>query len=49
MAPPPGVHIAKHDFRDIVLVAGRDPYAHKGTVDLMRPHLRPAGDGGCDR
>jgi ectoine hydroxylase-related dioxygenase (phytanoyl-CoA dioxygenase family) len=49
MAPPAGVHVAKHDHRDIVLVAGRDHYAYKGTVDLMRPHLRPAGDGGCDR
>ena len=29
------------DLRDIVLVAGKDPYAHKGTVDLNRPFLRP--------
>ncbi|RCK70665.1 phytanoyl-CoA dioxygenase family protein [Desertihabitans brevis] len=48
-APPQGVHIAKHDWRDIVLVAGEDPYAWKGTVDLTRPHTRPDRDGGCDR
>jgi hypothetical protein len=49
MAPADGVHVAKQDFRDIVMIAGRDPYAYKGTIDVMRPHLRPAGDGGCDR
>jgi phytanoyl-CoA hydroxylase len=49
MAPTHGVHVAKQDFRDIVMIAGRDPYAYKGTIDVMRPHLRPAGDGGCDR
>lgn len=29
------------DLRDIVHVAGRDPYAWKGTVDVNRPYLRP--------
>ena len=29
------------DLRDIVLVAGQDPYAWKGTVDVNRPYLRP--------
>ncbi len=28
------------DMRDIVLVAGTDPYAFKGTVDLSRPYVR---------
>lgn len=28
------------DVRDIVMVAGRDPYAWKGTQDLTRPYLR---------
>lgn len=37
------------DHRDVELVAGEDPYAFKGTVDVMRPHVRPAGDGGCAR
>ena len=29
------------DLRDFVLVAGRDPYAWKGIVDLNKPYLRP--------
>jgi ectoine hydroxylase-related dioxygenase (phytanoyl-CoA dioxygenase family) len=29
------------DHRDILLVAGEDPYAVKGTLDLVRPRLRP--------
>jgi hypothetical protein len=37
------------DFRDIVLVAGEDPYAYKGTQDSPRPSSRPHKDGGCDR
>jgi ectoine hydroxylase-related dioxygenase (phytanoyl-CoA dioxygenase family) len=39
--------MAKLDFRDIVLVAGNDPYAYKGIEDRTAPHVRPAGDGGC--
>jgi phytanoyl-CoA hydroxylase len=29
------------DLRDIVVVAGKDPYDWKGTVDLNKPYLRP--------
>lgn len=29
------------DLRDIVMVAGEDPYAYKGTVSLNKPYLRP--------
>jgi hypothetical protein len=29
------------DFRDIVMIAGEDPYAWKGTKDLMTPYVRP--------
>lgn len=29
------------DLRDIVMVAGVDPYAWKGTVDANKPYLRP--------
>ena len=47
--PPEDVHMAKHDFRDVVLVAGRDPYAYKGVDDVKRPHLRHDREGGCDR
>ena len=46
---PDGVHVGKHDFRDIVMVAGTDPYAYKGTVDISTPLSRPDKDGGCDR
>ena len=31
--PGPGEHMAIADYRDIVMVAGEDPYAWKGTVD----------------
>jgi hypothetical protein len=34
-------------FRDIVLVAGKDPYAWKGTESVMRPHVRRDKEGGC--
>lgn len=29
------------DLRDIVMVAGEDPYAYKGIVDANKPYLRP--------
>jgi hypothetical protein len=29
------------DLRDIVMVAGKDPYAYKGIVDANKPYLRP--------
>jgi phytanoyl-CoA hydroxylase len=49
-APPmAGEHMGQADFRDIVLVAGRDPYAYKGLADIRRPRIRPDRDGGCDR
>jgi ectoine hydroxylase-related dioxygenase (phytanoyl-CoA dioxygenase family) len=48
-APAPGEPMALADHRDVLLVAGRDPYAWAGTADLMRPHLRPTGAGGCLR
>ncbi|WP_373516798.1 phytanoyl-CoA dioxygenase family protein [Pricia sp.] len=31
---------ATEDLRDIVMVCGTDPYAHKGTIDVNRPYLR---------
>jgi ectoine hydroxylase-related dioxygenase (phytanoyl-CoA dioxygenase family) len=37
------------DHRDVMLVAGEDPYAFKGTTDVMHPHVRPDGEGGCIR
>jgi phytanoyl-CoA hydroxylase len=47
--PPEGVGMGRADHRDVVLVAGTDPYAHKGTTDVVRPHVRPDGQGGCLR
>lgn len=47
--PPEGVHMAKADFRDVVMIAGNDPYAWKGYEDLVNPHVRPDREGGCDR
>ena len=40
---------AREDFRDVVLVAGRDPYAYKGVERLASPQVRPEGVslGGC--
>jgi ectoine hydroxylase-related dioxygenase (phytanoyl-CoA dioxygenase family) len=46
-APKPGEYMGTLDFRDIVMVAGEDPYAWKGTVDVSRPHIRPTREGGC--
>lgn len=48
---PPREHepMGTTDHRDILLVAGEDPYAFKGTADIMRSHIRPYGEGGCVR
>jgi phytanoyl-CoA hydroxylase len=43
----PGQPIATADYRDIVIVAGRDPYAWKGVEDRATAHVRPSGEGGC--
>ena len=40
--PPIGDEtMATLDHRDILLVAGTDPYACKGTTDTVRPYVRP--------
>jgi len=46
-APAPGENMGSLDFRDIVLVAGTDPYSYKGTEDFYTPHVRASGEGGC--
>lgn len=43
----PNVPVAKLDNREIVMIAGKDPYAYKGITDTVKPHVRPAGEGGC--
>ncbi|MFG1688904.1 phytanoyl-CoA dioxygenase family protein [Nonomuraea sp. NPDC049269] len=47
--PPAGTPMAQADHRDIVLVAGADPYAYKGLREVRWPRIRPNRDGGCDR
>jgi ectoine hydroxylase-related dioxygenase (phytanoyl-CoA dioxygenase family) len=47
--PSAGEHMGMVDYRDIVVVAGTDPYGYKGTEDLARPYSRADRDGGCDR
>jgi len=44
-----GRWVGEQDFRDIVLVAGEDPYDYKGVRDISTPSARPDKDGGCDR
>ena len=46
---PPGSTMGRAAHRDVVLVAWTDPHAYKGTADVMRPHVRPDGQGGCLR
>ena len=36
------------DYRDIVMIAGNDPYAYKGTEDIAQAYIRPDGQGGCE-
>jgi len=31
------------DYRDIVMVAGKDPFADRGLADISIPYLRPGG------
>lgn len=47
-APKEGEHMAVTDYRDIVMIAGEDPYAWKGLENLAKPYIRPSGEGGCD-
>ncbi len=47
--PQAGEGMALADYRDIVMVAGVDPYAYKGNEDLASPHVRPSGEGGCSK
>jgi hypothetical protein len=39
--PSDGEPLGTLDHRDILIVAGTDPHAAKGTVDVVRPRLRP--------
>ncbi len=39
--------VAMADYRDIVMVAGEDPYDWKGYEDIAHSFIRPDGEGGC--
>jgi ectoine hydroxylase-related dioxygenase (phytanoyl-CoA dioxygenase family) len=43
----PAGSLAALDYRDIVMVAGKDPYAWKGVEQRAGAHVRPSGEGGC--
>lgn len=45
--PGPNMSMAKHDYRDVVVVAGEDPYAHHGYFDEVKTSLRQDGRTGC--
>jgi phytanoyl-CoA hydroxylase len=47
LPPQKQTGMAVHDHRDIVLIAGEDPYGYKGIEDIMFPHIRPDREGGC--
>jgi phytanoyl-CoA hydroxylase len=47
--PRDGEHMAMVDDRDIVMVAGDDPYAYRGLEDRHRAYLRADREGGCER
>ncbi|QYM79519.1 phytanoyl-CoA dioxygenase family protein [Horticoccus luteus] len=46
---PDDQHNARYDYRDIIIVAGQDPYAYRGYADIQKPTVRPSGEGGCDK
>lgn len=46
--PQDGEHMAITDYRDIVMIAGEDPYAYRGIEDRALPGVRPSGEGGCE-
>jgi phytanoyl-CoA hydroxylase len=45
--PRQGERMATADMRDIIMIAGKDPYAYKGIEDVAEPHVRADGLGGC--
>lgn len=46
--PKENEYMAIADYRDIVMVAGKDPYYWKGREDIAKPLVRPSGEGGCE-
>ncbi len=48
-SPKEGQHMAVADYRDIVMIAGEDPYPWQGFEELAAPKVRPTGEGGCEQ
>jgi phytanoyl-CoA hydroxylase len=46
-APKEGESMATADYRDVIMIAGEDPYAWKGTEEISYVWVRPSGQGGC--
>ncbi len=44
-----GIIISRDNYRDIVMIAGKDPCAYKGVEDVAKVHVRPSGEGGCEK
>jgi ectoine hydroxylase-related dioxygenase (phytanoyl-CoA dioxygenase family) len=42
-----GEPVSTLDHRDVIMVAGEDPYAFMGYTDYHGVHVRPDGKGGC--
>jgi len=47
--PEDGTGMAQADMRDIVMIAGQDPYTWKGIDDIAKPSVRASGEGGCGK
>jgi phytanoyl-CoA hydroxylase len=45
--PRPGESMGTADNRDIIMIAGEDPYRWKGTEETHKVWVRPSGEGGC--
>ncbi len=45
--PKQGEQMAMADYRDIVMVAGTDPFAAKGIEEIAEAGVRPDGKSGC--
>ncbi len=45
--PAEGERMATADYREIIMIAGEDPYAYKGTIQNGHAHVRATGEGGC--
>ncbi len=44
---PEGKGVGNADCRDVVIVAGEDPYPYRPIEHRHGPHVRPSGEGGC--